>query len=438
MTELADLCAAAAAAAIRRGELSSEALVAACLERIAAREPRLHAFVDLQPARAIADARAIDATAAAGESSRPLCGVPVAVKEVFDVTGYRCTWGTPVHGARVAQADAVAVERLRHAGAVILGTTVSTEYAIARAGPTTHPLDPARTPGGSSSGSAAAVAAGMVPLALGSQSIGSVIRPATYCGVLGLKPSFGAIPTRGGMPLAGELDHVGILARHPEDIALACAALFGRDARDPLSRRVAPPGEPPWTRPLRVLRIDGPLRERVGAASAAAVTRTWRALAEAGLEADSVTLEEAYESVEEVVFTLLCRGIARHHGADHDAHAEAMSARLRELVRRGRAVGDAAHARAVAAAAQFRERLAALLPPGTVGVTAAVDDVAPPREQGTGSPLLQGLWTLAGLPALAVPAGTAAEGLPIGAQLVAGPGQEGALLHAARLLLGSV
>ena len=434
MSNPADLSATAAAAAIRRGRLTSKALVRACLERIFQREPVVRAFADLQPEQALAWAEKLDARGP--RDDEPLFGVPVAIKEVFDVAGYRCAWGTPIHTTRVPSVDAPAVARLRKAGAVVLGTVVSTEYAIAAAGPTTNPHDPTRSPGGSSSGAAAAVAAKMVPLALGSQSIGSIIRPAVYCGVFGLKPTKGAISTRGTMALAEELDHVGPIARTLDDIALACRVLFGHDPADASSCDVAPPAAVAAP-PSHVLEVVGPLRQRVRPASAAAVQRAAAALRKAGIPVSRIELPPDFDRIEWVIHTLLCRGIAKHHGSDRDRHGERMSERMRELVDLGRAITDAEYTGALALAGQFSEQLAAMLMPGTVMLTAAVDDVAPPLPEGTGSPLLQGLWTVVGLPALAVPCGRHG-GLPIGVQLIAGHGQESVLLAAARKLLATL
>jgi Asp-tRNA(Asn)/Glu-tRNA(Gln) amidotransferase A subunit family amidase len=429
MADLARLGAAEAATALRERRIGCEELTRACLERVAEREPLVRAFVDLQPEAALRRARELDSRRP--QASEPLYGVPVAIKEIFDVAGCRCSWGTPVHARRIAVADAAAVARLRAAGAVILGTAVSTEYAIAAAGPTTNPHDPSRSPGGSSSGPAAAVAAGMVPLALGSQSIGSIVRPSVYCGVLGLKPTRGAISLRGAMPLARELDHAGPIARAPEDLALACRVLFGRDRLDPGSREVAAPGSA--SPAPRIVELVGPLRERVRPASATAVERALEALREAGLRVSREELPPEFDRIEDVVWTLICRGVAQHHARDYERAAQLMSPRLRQLIERGRATSDEAHRSAVDLAEAFATRLSAILPPGTVAVQAAVDDVAPPLTEGTGSPLLQGLWTAAGFPALAVPCGEVG-GLPVGVQLATAPEQESILLATAEAL----
>ncbi|MDE2209857.1 MAG: amidase [Betaproteobacteria bacterium] len=430
MSDPTMLSAAAAAAAIRERRLGCEELTLACLDRIARLEPTVRAFVDLQPEAALRRARELDRTKPQGDQA--LRGIPVAVKEVFDVAGYRCAWGTAVHAGRIPERDAEAVARLKAAGVVILGTAVSTEYAIAAAGPTTNPHDPSRSPGGSSSGPAAAVAAYMVPLALGSQSIGSIIRPSVYCGVMGLKPTRGAISNRGAMPLAIELDQAGPIARTPEDLLLACRALFAPDPRDAASRAVPVPE--PSSPAQEIVEMVGPLRERVQPASREAVERALLACRKAKLQVRRVELPSEFDRIDDVVWTLICRGVAAQHGDDYDRAANLMSPRMRELVERGRGTTDGQHRLAVEFAAGFAAFLTRLLPPGSVAVQAAVDDVAPLRADGTGSPLLQGLWTAAGFPVLAMPCGTVG-GLPVGVQLAAAPMQESTLLAVAATLL---
>lgn len=416
---------------ILAGEITSEQLVSAYITRITEREALVRAFVDLQPEQALERACELDQRRPAAHEH--LYGVPVAIKEAFDVSGFHCCWGTKIHADRVASADAAAVAKFKAAGAVIIGTTVSTEYAIAAAGPTTNPHDSRRSPGGSSSGSAAAVASEMVPLGLGSQSIGSIIRPSTYCGVLGLKPTRGAISTRGCMPLAQELDHVGPIARLAEDIALACRVAFGYDPLDPLSAEVAPPdltNAPPLT---NVLNVTGPLRDRVQEASRTAMQRAVAAFRRSGVPVNTVDLPASFDRIENCIFTLLCRGIAAHHGADYDRHGEQMSERMRELVERGRNISSAEHAAAVDYARDLTSAVFRLLKPGTVIINAATDDIAPAIADGTGSPLLQGLWTVTGFPTLAVPCGLAGR-MPIGIQMAAAPAQESLLLSAGEIL----
>lgn len=422
MNALAELGAAEAARAIARGEVTSEALVRACLAQIESREGVVHAFRDrVAPEKAIAEARERDE--APRESRGPLHGVPVAVKEIIDVAGLRCEWGSPIHSGRVPLHDAPVVARLREAGAVILGTTISTEYAIARAGPTTNPHDSSRSPGGSSSGSAAAVAACMVPLALGSQTVGSIVRPATYCGVYGLKPTFGSITREGAMPLSAALDHVGVIVREPDDLDLACRVLFDRD-RNPLH---------PIPAPRRALLAEGPWPECIEPASRTALTRAQAAFEAAGIVVTAASLPSEFVGALTTLETILIRDIAINHGADRDRACDLMSERLRELVDRGRQVSDAQYADAIDRARGYRDALVRLLDDDTIILAPATDGVAPPiTAEGTGSPRLQGIYTMAGLPALAVPCGMV-DGLPVGVQLVAAPGCDGRVIAAAHV-----
>lgn len=418
MAGFAELDASAIASQVRRGENTAEAIVRASLARIAEVDGRIRAF------REVTDtADAVSEALRARSLDGALQGVPVAVKEIIDVRGLHCSWGTPIHRTRVPIRDAVVVERLRAAGAVIVGTTVSTEYAIGAPGPTTNPHDPSRTPGGSSSGSAAAVAAGMVPVALGSQTVGSIVRPATYCGVYGLKPTHGAIDASGVMPLSSVLDHIGVLARTPADIALVCRALFDR-----------PPEWVDMGAPRRVHLVANPMQERVTADSHAALERARSSLVASGASVVSAQLPPEFNDAESCVNRILCRDIATNHGEDRDRAGDQMSAKLRELVDRGRSVGAEQYADAIARSRQLRNLLLLLLDDDSIILAAATDGVAPLQSaDGTGPPQLQGLYTLAGLPALAVPCGTI-HGLPIGVQLVAGLGREGLLVAAANAM----
>lgn len=417
MSGLVDLDATEAAAAIRQGDLKSEALVRACLERIDSLESRVRAFRDLvSPDEVLTEARNFDRRKV---RQGALYGVPIAIKEVFDVKGLRCCWGTSIHQARVPEHDAAVVAKLRDAGAVILGTTISTEYAIAAAGPTTNPYDGLRTPGGSSSGSAAAVAARMVPLALGSQTVGSVVRPATYCGVYGFKPAHGVVDTQGAMPLSSLLDHVGILAGTPADIALAYGVLLGDGVKFEHLRI-----------PRRVYLVEGHLRQHIEPPTRTALDRAGKALEAAGAAAIPKDLPGDFDEAVNCLNTILRRDIAAHHGGDRDRAGEQMSDRMRDLVERGRTVSNDEYANAVRRAEGYRQFLLKLLADDSIILAPATDGFAPPLEEGTGPPDLQGLYSLTGLPALAVPCGTV-QGLPVGVQLVAAPGREAVLLAVA-------
>ena len=224
------------ARAIREGSISSEQLVEACLGRIHAAEPEVQAWQFLDPEHALAQARARNLDRMEGRPTGPLHGVPVGIKDIIDTADMPTEDGTVLHAGRTPDRDATVVSMLRAAGAVIMGKTVTTECATYTPGKTRNPHNPEHTPGGSSSGSAAAVAAGMVPLAIGSQTNGSVIRPAAYCGVFGFKPTHGLISRHGILKLSRTLDHVGMFARTLEDIALLAEQLTGYDERDPDTR----------------------------------------------------------------------------------------------------------------------------------------------------------------------------------------------------------
>src|SRR3989454_8792971 len=252
LTTLHELSASDAARLIREGVISSEQLVEAYLARIRETDAEVQAWAFLDPDHALAQARAADAWRSEGRPTGPLHGVPVGIKDIFDTADMPTEYGSVLHAGRTPSRDATVVAMLRAAGAVVMGKTVTTEFAGRAPGKTRNPHNPARTPGGSSSGSAAAVAAGMVPLALGSQTGGSTVRPASFCGVYGFKPTHGLIPRHGMFRLSRTLDHVGLFARTIDDLALLAGELQGYDERDPDTRpRARTPlldlarGEPP-------------------------------------------------------------------------------------------------------------------------------------------------------------------------------------------------
>src|SRR3989442_5894044 len=236
LTDLHKLAAGEAARMIREGVISSVELVEACLARVREVDADIQAWAFLDPEHALAQARAADEFRLSGQPIGPLHGVPVGLKDIIDTADMPTENGSALHAGRTPSRDATVVARLRAAAAVIMGKTVTTEFAVRAPGKTRNPHNPAHTPGGASSGSAAAMATGMVPVALGSQTGGSTIRPASFCGVYGLKPTHGLVPRHGMFRLSRTLDHVGLFARTIEDLALLMELVVGYDERDPDSR----------------------------------------------------------------------------------------------------------------------------------------------------------------------------------------------------------
>ena len=310
----------AAARAIAARELTSEELVQACLDRIAEREDAVGAWEQLDPEAALAQARARDAERPRG----PLHGVPVGVKDVIDTRDLPTGYGSPIRAGHRPVADAPCVMRLRAAGAVILGKTVTTEFAMWTPGRTANPHDHRRTPGGSSSGSAAAVADGMVPVALGTQTAGSIAAPPAFCGVLGLKPSHGLLPTTGVMPLSPRLDTLGVLARDAEDLALVAEVIAGAALG---GARVA--GAPA----LALART--PWWEQADEHGQAALLEAAARLRSAGATVTEVSLPEPFAGLPEAHDTLMAFDAARALAPEREEHAGRISPRVREYLERG-------------------------------------------------------------------------------------------------------
>lgn len=410
------LDATALSAALSRRELRAEDLLRACLERIAEREPVLHAFAHLDPAPALARARQLDAGAVAGL----LHGLPLGVKDLFDTADLPTAYGSPIWQGHRPRADAAAVAACRAAGALIPGKTVTTEFAAFTAGPTRNPHDPGRTPGGSSSGSAAAVAAGWLPLALGTQTAASIVRPAAYCGVVGFKPTLGRVARAGTKALSDTLDTVGGFAHSVEDVALLMTALTGDAAL-----RVQGGG----SAPARLGLFRGPHWD----AASPDVHGLWERIARiAGRELPPPAWFEPLTALHaEVMQHEAARNLAWEHGS----HRAQLSARLATMLDAGAAIDGTRHAANLARVREAR-RLAdtlfdahdVLLAPSAAGEAGAWAD-------GTGDPLFCRAWTLLGLPCLHLPLGEGANGLPIGLQLVGRAGDDARVLQAGAWLL---
>ena len=434
------LSAVAAAAAIRAGEISSQDLVRDCLDRIAEFEPTVQAWAHLDSEYALAQARTADDIRKSGGATGPLHGVPVGVKDIFDTHDMPTEDGTVLHAGRAPMRDATAVALLREAGAVILGKTVTTELAVYAPGKTTNPHDAARTPGGSSSGSAAAVAAFMAPLAIGTQTNGSIIRPASFCGVYGFKPSHGLISRRGVLRQSRHLDQIGVFARTLEDAALIAECLMRYDERDPDTRpRARPPlmetaaSEPPVTPHLAF--VKSPVWDRAEDATQAAFAELVEPLGETVSE---VELPPAFADAVEWHRTIVEADIARSFASEYADGRHRLSPILREMIERGRSILAIDYARAVDGMEFLKRTLDEVFEGYDGFLTPATTGEAPVGLDSTGSPIFCTLWTLCGAPAITLPVFQGPGGMPLGAQLAAPNGGDARLLRTARWLVNKV
>lgn len=413
MTAANQLSAAEAAAAIREGRLTSEALVRACLERIEAREASVQAWVALDPEAAIAQARAADAAPSAG----PIHGLPVGIKDIIDTADLPTRHGSPIYAENRPMSDASCVAMIRRAGAVVLGKTVTTEFASLTPRETRNPHDPSRTPGGSSSGSAAAVADCMVPLAYGTQTAGSVIRPASFCGVVAYKGSFGALPMAGIKPYGPLLDTLGIFARQVGDTALVRAALTGAPAVPAALPRLP-----------RIALFRTHEWDRAEAACHDAVEGAARRLAEAGAEVVEVAPPDAFRDLVEAQMLVLAYEGARSYASEYERAPELVSDGMRSEIERGLAIPHADYTAAWALAHECGSLMAGMLESHDCLLTASAPGEAPVGEA-TGDPVFNRGWTFLHAACLTLPAARGPNGMPIGVQAVAGPGRDDHLLR---------
>ncbi|MBM3559246.1 MAG: amidase [Alphaproteobacteria bacterium] len=424
----------AAARSIAEERLSATAVTEACLRHIAASDARIEAWAFLDPDHARRQAAEADRSQRDGRPLGPLHGVPMAIKDVFDTADMPTEYGSPIHAGHQPARDAWPVARLRAAGAVILGKTVTTEFAWYRPGKTRNPHDPARTPGGSSSGSAAAVGAGMVPGALGTQTNGSVIRPAAFCGVVGYKPTHGLIARTGTLMLSRTLDHVGVFARSVEDAALLAETLAGDDADDPDTR---PAAHPPL---LATALTEPPRRPRLAFVRTAvwdqaeATTRAAFESLAARLAAPAVELPSSFGAALDLHRTVADVEIAHYLAREYAMAPSLLSEHLRTLIERGHATPGPAYLATCAEVAALGRSLDALFEGYDAILTPAAAGEAPLGLAATGSPAFCTLWTLLGVPAISLPLLKGPAGMPLGVQLVGRHGEDARLLRTARWL----
>ena len=416
---LNDLDAWQAARLLARRELSAFDLARACLDRVVERDGDIHAFAHVDPDAVLAQARALDAGALRG----PLHGLPLGVKDLFDTVDLPTAYGSPIYAGHRPVADAAAVALCRAAGALVLGKTVTTEFAYFHPGATRNPHHPDHTPGGSSSGSAAAVADRMLPLALGTQTAGSIIRPAAYCGVVGYKPSWGRVPRAGVKSLSETLDTVGGFGRSVRDVAMLGAVLTG-DARllDLPATHNAPRiglcRTPEWPQ----ADVD---TVRAWNQACAALAPQAAALVEIELPADLpdlVALQKAVMAFE----------MSRALSHERFAHHHELSERLQALLDGGAAIAGAEHVARLTATAAAQRRVDPLFDEVDVLLAPSATGEAPAGLAVTGDPLFCRSWTLLGLPCIHLPFTQGRLGLPLGLQVVGRWGQDHRLLAAAQ------
>ncbi len=422
---------------IREGVLTSEKWVNSCLERISATDSGIGAWAYLDPDLALEQAREMDRIRRAGKPTGPLHGVPVGVKDIFDTDDQPTERGSAIYAGRQPDVNCAVVEKLKEAGAVILGKTVTTELAWMHPADTRNPHNLAHTSGGSSSGSAAAVAAGHVPLSIGSQTNGSTIRPASYCGVYGYKPTRGIISRRGVLQTSPTLDQVGMFGRHPADVALLCDVIGGYDASDKMSYLAPRPealkgyySEVPIEPAL--VWIDLPYMERYSAATVAGSEEIIEVL---GDRIERIPAPKTFSALIETLYRIYRFEIYQCLGAERENHSALLGdttiSGLSAASRISRAEYEEAQEIMQAAIDWFRQFFYdydAILTPAALGE-------APLFGDGTGDPVCCTIWTLCGLPCLSLPLLVGENQLPVGIQLVAGETEDDRMFRTTRWLL---
>ncbi|WP_170935890.1 amidase [Pandoraea sp. PE-S2R-1] len=407
----------AAAASMADGSLDAETLLMACLARIGEREATVGAWAHLDIDRAIEHARRLDRMSRRG----PLHGIPVGIKDVIDTGDMPTTYGSPIYARHRPAMDAACVRRLRNAGAIVLGKTVSTEFAAYHPGKTTHPFNAMHSPGGSSSGSAAAVADCHVGLTLGTQTAGSVIRPASFNGVIGYKPSVGAFDYGGVKPLAPSLDTLGMFVRDIDDLTLVQGVLG--DA--PTAGAVNEPRPPriALCRTDRWVAAQAPMRE--------AVERCASSLAAAGAVIEEVVLPQQFDALHTAHQIIMSREAARGFSHEFAVHKPQLSVEFVEMLQAGLNYSDADEDAAWRQVLACRDYFSMVMRDFDAMLTVACAGEAPRGLAHTGSPVFNRIWTLLGLPCLTYPVGLGPMGLPLGVQVVGERGSDAALLACA-------
>ena len=437
MPEPYELSVTEAAAQIRKGELSPVDLAESLLARIDALNGDLKAWVTIDREDVLETARQRAIAADWGGPLGPIHGVPVGLKDIFYTAGMLTACGSKVYADFVPEFDATSVAKITEAGGIILGKAVTTEFATSDPSPTRNPWNPEHTPGGSSSGSSAAVAARMVPAALGSQTGGSTCRPAAYNGIVGLKPTYGRISRYGVVPVSWSLDHVGILTRTVADAALMLNVLSGEDGNDPGSLRLPVPDfsqqmiEVSSARAPRIGLVREYFEDYASPEMWAHTEAVAHKLASAGAEVVELPLPDSFawaHSMQRIVMNVEC---AAFHQANHRRRAADYGPRIRAGIEMGLIIPPAAYLKALRLRREFRAAMNQMAQQVDVVMTPATPSPAPKDLNTTGDAAFQSPWTAAGLPTIVVPSGLSDMGMPMAVQFGAPIAEEGRLLGAA-------
>lgn len=422
-----------AAEHIRTRQLSPVELVRSCLERIDQLEPRLQAWITVDQEGALAAARQVQEDLAHGQYLGPLHGMPIGLKDIFYTKGLRTTAGSPIYADFIPDYDATSVRKLREAGAIILGKAQTTEFAALKPSPTHNPWNLDHTPGGSSSGSAAAVAAAMCPGALGSQTYGSTIRPAAYCGCVGLKPTYGRVSAHGLFALCWSLDHVGLFTRTVRDSAILLYALAGDDPLDPGGAVVPVPDyRSALLNPLppRIGLVREFFLEKANDETRKHVEAVAERFARAGAQVEEVRLPASFVGEPEAHFKMLYAEAAVSHAERYAQHKNLYSLQMQELIEKGKQISAAEYIELRRHQQRFRHDMELLCQSVEVLLTPSTPAPAPKGLGSTGDPSFNGPASFSGHPSLTLPSGLSSDGLPFGVQLMSAAFREDRLIAA--------
>jgi len=430
--------------AIDKGLLSSQELVKACFDRIDSLEESIGAWTHLDKEVAMQQAREADEFRSRGLRVGALHGLPIGIKDIIDTRDYVTEFGTVLHEGRRPSSDATLVSLLKEAGAIILGKTVTTELAVLSPGKTTNPHNNAHTPGGSSSGSAAAVASAMVPLAVGTQTNGSVIRPASFCGVYGFKPSFGRISRQGVLKQSPPLDTVGVFARCLEDLALIADVVMRYDAQDDAMSPIAPPCiSSIMAEPVPVDPVFAFIRTPAWDKTEQVTKDGFRELIETINESKPKTIDifdlpAQFDNIFEDHRVVMEADIARNFAEEYTRGKAKLSEELCSIIERGQKITEEEYHASVATIADYASSLDEVFELYDAILTPATPGPAPAGLQTTGDPVMNTIWTFCGTPTLNLPLLQSEEGLPFGVQLVGEKDDDARLFRSARWLLDSL